>query len=163
MLKPKASWKGLDRRSCCPVTCTKLYNIVLWLMNLNIIWSVIMIVVSYISFVVSYATCMWCILRWHSIWYIFLILVSLTWCRYKDTLNNVVLWDIETSTCQYFKTTEPIEVKFTGYKEWTHRGLYTSFQSNLKFYIKLRVSSFKGNNCFIWSSMYTDKLKELCN
>ena len=55
MVKPKASWKGLDREFCCPVTCEKFCNIVVWLINLNIIWSINMIILSYISFVVSYA------------------------------------------------------------------------------------------------------------
>ena len=55
MVKPKASWKDLDRRFCFPVTCTKFYNIVLQLMNLNAIRSFIMDTMSYISFVVSYA------------------------------------------------------------------------------------------------------------
>ena len=57
MVKPKASWKGLDREFCCPVTHAKLYNIVTWLMNPNIIWSLNMIILSYISFDVSYACC----------------------------------------------------------------------------------------------------------
>ena len=54
MVKPKASWKGLDREFYCPVTCAKLYNIAAWLTNPNIIQSFGMIVLSYISFVVSY-------------------------------------------------------------------------------------------------------------
>ena len=29
MLKSKASWKGLDKSFCCPVTCTQMYNILL--------------------------------------------------------------------------------------------------------------------------------------
>ena len=61
MVKPKASWKGLDREFCCPVTHAKLYNIVAWLTNPNIIQSFGMIVLSYISFIVSlcngYAMC----------------------------------------------------------------------------------------------------------
>ena len=54
MVKCKASWKGLDREFCCPVTCAKFCNIVAWLMNPNIIQSFDMIVLSYISFVVSF-------------------------------------------------------------------------------------------------------------
>ena len=57
MVKPKASWKGLDREFCYPVTCTEFYNIVVWLMNLNALWPLIMIIMSYISFIVSYALC----------------------------------------------------------------------------------------------------------
>ena len=63
---------------------------------------------------------------------------------YKDTINYEVLWDIKTLTCQYFKTTGQISMKFTGYNKWTHGGLYTNFQSNLKFYIKVRIFSCKG-------------------
>ena len=55
MVKSKASWKGVDREFCCPVTCAKLYNIDAWLMNPNIIWSLDKIILSYISFIVSYA------------------------------------------------------------------------------------------------------------
>ena len=62
MVKPKVSWKGLDREFCHPVTCAKFYNIVVWLMNPNIIRSIIMIITSYISFVLS-CVCMWCLLR----------------------------------------------------------------------------------------------------
>ena len=58
---------------------------------------------------------------------------------YKDTLNYVVLWDIEIFTCKYFKTTGPILMKFTRYNKWTHKGLYTNFQSSLKIYRKLRI------------------------
>ena len=54
MVKPKASWKGLDREFCCPVTCAKFCNIVVWLMNPNIMQSFDIIVLSYISLVVSY-------------------------------------------------------------------------------------------------------------
>ena len=54
MIKPKASWKGMDREFCCPVTHAKLHNSVAWLMNLNIIQSLDMIILSYISFVVSF-------------------------------------------------------------------------------------------------------------
>ena len=54
MLKCKVSWKGLDRGFCYPVTCTKSCNSVAWLMNLNIIPLFDMIILSYISFVVSY-------------------------------------------------------------------------------------------------------------
>ena len=54
-------------------------------------------------------------------------------------------------------------MKFTGYNEQTHRGLYTNFQSNQKFYIKVRIFSFKGYGCFHWSYMYTEKLKESSN
>ena len=54
MVKPKASWKGLDREVCCAVTRAKLCNIVAWLMNSNIIQSLDMIILSYISFVVSF-------------------------------------------------------------------------------------------------------------
>ena len=82
---------------------------------------------------------------------------------YKDILNYGVLWDIKTLTCQYFKTTGPILMTFTGYNEWTHRGLYTNLQSNLKFCTKVRIFSFKGYGCFLWSNMYTEKLKELSN
>ena len=46
MVKPKASWKGLE--FCCPVTCVKLYTIVAWLTNPNIIQSPDMIILSYI-------------------------------------------------------------------------------------------------------------------
>ena len=54
MVKPKASWKGLDREFCCPVTHTKFCNIVAWLMNPNIIQSLDMIILSYISFAISF-------------------------------------------------------------------------------------------------------------
>ena len=67
------------------------------------------------------------------------------------------------STCQYSKTTGPILIKFTGSNEQAHRGLYTIFQSNLKFYIKVGIFSFKGHGCFLWSYMHTAKLKELSN
>ena len=55
MVIPKASWKGLDRGFCCPVICAKCCNIVVWLMNLNIVRSLIIALMSYISFVVSCA------------------------------------------------------------------------------------------------------------
>ena len=35
-------------------------------------------------------------------------------------------------------------MKFIGYNEWTHRGLYTSFQSNLNFYMKAGIFSLAG-------------------
>ena len=54
MVKPKASWKGLDREFCCLVTQAKLCNTVAWLMNPNITWSLDMIILSHISFVVSF-------------------------------------------------------------------------------------------------------------
>ena len=54
MVKPKASWKGLDREFCCPVTHAKLYNSVAWLTNLNIKRSFGMIILSYISIVIAY-------------------------------------------------------------------------------------------------------------
>ena len=115
MVKPKARWKGLDREFCSPVTCAKFCNIVVWLMNPNIIQSIDMIILSYISFIVS-CIHMQCLLRSHSIWYTFLILVSLTYCWYKDKLHfDYILWDIKTSICWYSKTTEPILMKFTGY------------------------------------------------
>ena len=46
MVKPKASWKGLDRQFYCPVTCAKFCNIVVWLMNPNITWSLIIAIIS---------------------------------------------------------------------------------------------------------------------
>ena len=54
MVKPKARWKGLDREFCCPVTCAKLYNIVAWLTIRNIMWSLDMSNLSYITFIVSF-------------------------------------------------------------------------------------------------------------
>ena len=57
MVKPKASWKGMDREFCCPVTCAKLYNIVAWLMITNFTQSLDKVILSYISFIVSYAHC----------------------------------------------------------------------------------------------------------
>ena len=54
MVKPEASWKGLDREFCCPVICAKFCNIVAWLTNPNVIQSFDMIALSYISFVVSF-------------------------------------------------------------------------------------------------------------
>ena len=54
-------------------------------------------------------------------------------------------------------------MKFTGFNEQAHRGLYTNFQSNLKFYTNIGIFSFKGYRCFLWSYMYTEKLKQLNN
>ena len=53
MVKPKVSWEGLDREFCCPVTHAKLHNIVVWLTNPNIIWSLDMIIFIHISYIVS--------------------------------------------------------------------------------------------------------------
>ena len=78
MLKPKASWKGLDRSFCCPVTCTQLYNIVLSLYNLNGLWSLIVAILSYISFAISCVNTLCTLLIQCSIWYIILIIVSFT-------------------------------------------------------------------------------------
>ena len=50
MLKPIASWKGLDRELCCPVTCAKSYSIDSWLTNPNIMQSVGMILLKYTSY-----------------------------------------------------------------------------------------------------------------
>ena len=74
MVKPKASWKGLDREFCCPVTCANLYNSVVWLTNPNITWSLGMINLSYISFVVSYVNTLYTSLVQCSTWYMILIL-----------------------------------------------------------------------------------------
>ena len=74
MVKPKASWKGLDREFCCPVTCAKLYNIVTWLTNPNIIWLHDMIILNYISFIVSYVNMLLISLIQCSIWYMILML-----------------------------------------------------------------------------------------
>ena len=74
MVEPKASWKGLDREFCCPVTCAKLYNIVAWLMNPNIIWLLDMIILNYIPFIVSYVNTLFTSLIWCSIWHMILIL-----------------------------------------------------------------------------------------
>ena len=86
-------------------------------------------------------------------------------CKFNLKIHFVygVLWDIEILTCWYFKTTGSILMKFTGYSKWMNRGLCTNFQNNLKFYIKIRIFSFKGYRCFLWSYRYTEKLKELCN
>ena len=96
--------------------------------------------------------------------YIFLIFASFA-SGYKDIhyYHYLVLWDINTLTCQYSKTTGPILMKLIGYDEHTHRGLYTNFQSNSKFCIKVRIFSFKGYGCFLWSCMYAQNLKELSN
>ena len=63
MVKPKVSWRGLDREFYCPVTCAKFCDIVVLLMNPNITWSLIIAIMSYISFVVSYAMRVQCLLR----------------------------------------------------------------------------------------------------
>ena len=91
MVKPKASWKGLDREFCYPVTCAKLCNIDAWLMNLNIIWYY-MIVLNYTSFMVSYA---------HHCGICYMILTF-------NTIYSELFWDVRTLTCWYFKTTEPV-------------------------------------------------------
>ena len=62
MLKPKVSWKGLDRGFCYPVACTKSCNSVAWLMNPNIIWLLDMIILSYISLVISYVNTLFTLL-----------------------------------------------------------------------------------------------------
>ena len=54
-------------------------------------------------------------------------------------------------------------MKFTGFKKWAHRGLYTNFQSNLNFYKTIGIFSIKDYRCFLWSYMQTEKLKELSN
>ena len=54
-------------------------------------------------------------------------------------------------------------MKFTGFNDWAHRGLYTNFQCNLNFYTNIGIFNFKGYRCFIWSYMYAEKLKELSN
>ena len=48
-------------------------------------------------------------------------------------------------------------MKFTGYNEKTHRGLYT----NLKFYKNIEIFSFNGYRWFLWSYIHLEKLKEL--
>ena len=63
MVKLKASWKGLDREFCCPVTCAKLYNIAAWLTNLNIMQSLDMSTLSTLLLLyhsvmlITYSTC----------------------------------------------------------------------------------------------------------
>ena len=99
-----------------------------------------------------------------SIWYIILILASFNLMLAKDRLYfDYILWDIKTLTCQCSKTTELILMKFTGDNEQTHRGLYTNFQSNLKFYKNIEICSFNGYRWFLWSYMHIEKLKELSN
>ena len=83
------------------------------------------------------------LVRWNIIWY-------MTLDRYKDTIYFEILWDVRTLTCWYFKTTEPILMKFTGYNEWTHRALYTNFQSNLKFCKNIEI--FLKNSSNLWNS-----------
>ena len=102
---------------------------------------------------------MFTLLIHQGIWYIFLILnVSI-----KIHFILKILWDVKISNYQYSKTTGPILMKFTGFHKQVHRGLYTNFQSNLKFYTKVRIFNFKGYRCLPWSYMYTEKIKELSN
>ena len=54
-------------------------------------------------------------------------------------------------------------MKFTGFNKQAHRGLYTNFQSILKFYKNVVIFNFKGYLCFLSSYIYTEKLKELSN
>ena len=81
--------------------------------------------------------------------------------RYKDTLHFKILWDVKTLTWWNFKTTGLILLKFTGYYEWTHKALYTNFQSNLKFYKNIKIFSFNWYRWLLWSSICLGKLKEL--
>ena len=71
-----------------------------------------------------------------------------------------ILWDVKTLTCQYFKTTGLILMKFTGYNEQSHKALYTNFQRNLKFHKNVGICSFNEYRLFLWSYMYMEKLKE---
>ena len=54
-------------------------------------------------------------------------------------------------------------MKFIGFNEWAYRGLYTNFQSILKFYTNIEIFNFKGYRCFLWSHFQAEKLKELSN
>ena len=52
-------------------------------------------------------------------------------------------------------------MKFTGYEEQTHRGLYTNFQINPKFYKNIEIFNFVENRCVLWPLIFIEKLKEL--
>ena len=109
VLTVRASWKGLDRGFCYPVTCTKFCNSVAWLMNLNIIWSLDMIILSYISFVVSFCI----LLRWSSIWYMILILEIWLNISIKIHFYFEILWGVKTLGSNISKTIHLIAMKFT--------------------------------------------------
>ena len=53
-----------------------------------------------------------------------------------------------------------IDFKLTGSNVQANRSLYANFQVNLKFHINLRILSFKGHRCLLWSCKYTNKPKE---
>ena len=54
-------------------------------------------------------------------------------------------------------------MKFKGFNEQAYRGLYTNFQSILKFYTNMGIFNSKGYRCFLWSYIDAKKLKELSN
>ena len=54
-----------------------------------------------------------------------------------------------------------ILMNFTRYEEQTHRGLYTNFQSNPKFYKNIEIFSFIEYRCVLWPLIYIEKLTEL--
>ena len=68
--------------------------------------------------------------------------------------------DFKTLNIWYAETTCLIDFKLTGSIVQGNRSLYTDFQVILKFYINLRIFSFKGHRHLLWSCKYTDKLKE---
>ena len=52
-----------------------------------------------------------------------------------------------------------IRFKLTGSIVWANRSMYTNFQTILNFHINLRILSFKGHRCLLWSCKYVNKLK----
>ena len=54
-------------------------------------------------------------------------------------------------------------MKFTGLNGQAYRGLYTYFQSILKFYKNVGIFNSEDYRCLLWCYIHAEKLKELSN